>query len=716
MSDNAILPCFPVTVRHLIGVACLVGVMLTFGNPVRTADDAPPADKIKELKEQRLALLVQLLEAAKTRCQVDSKAPIENVHKAMQDVFAARLDLARTAPDRLKVCEGAVKSAEDWEGTIKKMLKQGVGAPSDLLKVQAYFAETRIALVKAKADSNDKQGVDPRTAAEMKKLRKDRLALAREAYQNVAVSFGEIKRPGGNISILVTKPEEVYTWSIRLLDAERDLKPGEAAQFAALEGHIIRMKELEKKVKLLVPSVIAPKGESEAEWYRLEAQHWLAQAKIKAQGGDPESGLGPVKEITIQDDLKDIRELLRTKGTSGPYFSDNAAERLSAWRAAAEKGSPEAQWFLGRCYENGWGVDMDYQEALKWLRKSADQGFALAVNNVGSFYDGHAIPIGLDNKPAPSRSLEYYRKAAEQGEPVAQINLARYYERGFWEKVDGQQAVKWYTRAAEKNYVVAMRRLAAMYQRGLGVKVDAKEAAKWYRKASDLGDGDSALRLSLMYRYGLGIDQSRAEAKRFLESARQQLGDEFDTSVLVAHLQLVKGAWQIEVKDGKVRYIVTLLLDGGDQLLRQRELRNSPRRFPRPRPKGDDDENARPSDLPGRGQLYVLRPANEANTAGMLSAAGLAYQVKDGPTDIALALANCLLLPDKQVTIEFAVENGKLRPKRLKVLRSKEDKAGLDVKGEWQRLNVETPYGYIFPIPGSAQDFPSYSAEAKTAP
>jgi TPR repeat protein len=47
----------------------------------------------------------------------------------------------------------------------------------------------------------------------------------------------------------------------------------------------------------------------------------------------------------------------------------------------AEQGDAKAQCSLGLIYCNGEGVTKDYIEALKWLRKAADQGDAKAEYN-----------------------------------------------------------------------------------------------------------------------------------------------------------------------------------------------------------------------------------------------------------------------------------------------------------------------------------------------
>ena len=44
-------------------------------------------------------------------------------------------------------------------------------------------------------------------------------------------------------------------------------------------------------------------------------------------------------------------------------------------------------------YDKGQGVPQDYAEAVKWYRKAAEQGNALALNNLGFMYGkGRGVP------------------------------------------------------------------------------------------------------------------------------------------------------------------------------------------------------------------------------------------------------------------------------------------------------------------------------------
>ncbi len=44
-------------------------------------------------------------------------------------------------------------------------------------------------------------------------------------------------------------------------------------------------------------------------------------------------------------------------------------------------------------YDNGLGVPQDYARAVKWFRKAAEQGQALAQSNLGfMYYEGRGVP------------------------------------------------------------------------------------------------------------------------------------------------------------------------------------------------------------------------------------------------------------------------------------------------------------------------------------
>ena len=61
-------------------------------------------------------------------------------------------------------------------------------------------------------------------------------------------------------------------------------------------------------------------------------------------------------------------------------------------RKAAEQGYVNGQVWLGVMYQHGEGVTRDYKEAVKWYRKAAMQGLAGAQWWLGTMYrDGEGV-------------------------------------------------------------------------------------------------------------------------------------------------------------------------------------------------------------------------------------------------------------------------------------------------------------------------------------
>jgi RNA polymerase sigma factor (sigma-70 family) len=120
----------------------------------------------------------------------------------------------------------------------------------------------------------------PRSIDGTPALLQARPGLAQKGYE---ASFEELQQTTrlGNVLVVVGKPDQVYRWSIRWLQAERDLNPKGPGHLAALEAHLKRMIELEKRVEMLNRALLPNTQKLEAEWYVLEARLWLEQAKVE---------------------------------------------------------------------------------------------------------------------------------------------------------------------------------------------------------------------------------------------------------------------------------------------------------------------------------------------------------------------------------------------------------------------------------------------------
>src|SRR5262249_17979556 len=85
-------------------------------------------------------------------------------------------------------------------------------------------------------------------------------------------------------------------------------------------------------------------------------------------------------------------------------------------------------------------------------------------------------------------AMRWYRKAADQGDAVAQRRTGYFYDRGLGVAQDYAEALRWYRKAADKDEPTAQRNVGYFYDKGLGVAQDYAEAMRWYRKAADQGN------------------------------------------------------------------------------------------------------------------------------------------------------------------------------------------------------------------------------------
>jgi TPR repeat protein len=123
-------------------------------------------------------------------------------------------------------------------------------------------------------------------------------------------------------------------------------------------------------------------------------------------------------------------------------------------KKVAKKGHAEAQWRLGILYATGKeaeNIPMDYRQAAKWIKKSADQQFTEAENTLAWLYS-NGFGVDHDDKTAG----EWYIRAATHGLAKAQYTVGSMYRWGLHgvEKSVGTM-LYWYQQAATQHFATA---------------------------------------------------------------------------------------------------------------------------------------------------------------------------------------------------------------------------------------------------------------------
>jgi len=74
------------------------------------------------------------------------------------------------------------------------------------------------------------------------------------------------------------------------------------------------------------------------------------------------------------------------------YDKGDFASAMTHWKAAAERGLGEAQYFVGAMYHAGQAGPKDYKLAMEWYMKAALQDIDIAQIGLGGMYaDGHGV-------------------------------------------------------------------------------------------------------------------------------------------------------------------------------------------------------------------------------------------------------------------------------------------------------------------------------------
>ncbi|MBP5569894.1 MAG: SEL1-like repeat protein [Prevotella sp.] len=205
------------------------------------------------------------------------------------------------------------------------------------------------------------------------------------------------------------------------------------------------------------------------------------------------------------------------KKAEGLYDKKEYSQAVEIFQRLANQGNTEAQYYLAKCYDNGWGISQDYQKSFYWNERAANQGNGKAQNNLGVCYrQGVGVEKDLQ------KAVYWYEKAANQGIAVAQNNLASCYYNGVGVEKDLQKAVFWFEKAGNQGIAVAQNNLANCYYNGEGVEKDLQKSFYWWEKSANQGNAKAQYNLGICYYNGEGVEKDLQKAVFWFEKAANQ--------------------------------------------------------------------------------------------------------------------------------------------------------------------------------------------------
>lgn len=181
-------------------------------------------------------------------------------------------------------------------------------------------------------------------------------------------------------------------------------------------------------------------------------------------------------------------------------------EAIGLLKKIAERGHPDAQYFLADCYANGIGTlkgKQDFDKAYPLFVLAAKHGHADASYRAATCYEK-----GWGCRKDPNKAVQFYKKAASQSHPGAMYRLATAELNGeLGLKKSAREGVKWLKRSAEAatpEFPHALHELALLHERGIDnlIFVDPEYACELLAQAGEMGYAPSAYKLGVNYEYG----------------------------------------------------------------------------------------------------------------------------------------------------------------------------------------------------------------------
>jgi tetratricopeptide (TPR) repeat protein len=156
----------------------------------------------------------------------------------------------------------------------------------------------------------------------------------------------------------------------------------------------------------------------------------------------------------------------------------------------------------------------DYAEARRLYEQAAAAGYGMAMNNLGSVYEG--------NEGVPTNYVEagrWYARGVAAGEPIAMVDLGWLYETGHGVVKDLAEARRLYELATKAGVPAGMGNLGLIYLYGKGVPRDYGEARRLFEQGAALGNAAAMNNLGVIYNEGDGVRRDVRAARQWLEKA-----------------------------------------------------------------------------------------------------------------------------------------------------------------------------------------------------
>lgn len=197
------------------------------------------------------------------------------------------------------------------------------------------------------------------------------------------------------------------------------------------------------------------------------------------------------------------------------YTAEPDGEKaLSYYRKAVEQfNSDYARIELAMCYEQGFGVQQNFETAKSYYEEALNNNYIYAAIRLAYLYED-----GYIGEPNPTLAFEYFNRASEAGIAEAKYHVGRFYRYGVGMDQNPDLAIQHFEEALELGYIDAHVDMGLAYEEGYGsLPKDLQKALMHMTSAAEQEIAYAQYKLGCYYSYGYLDTQDLGLGKSWFE-------------------------------------------------------------------------------------------------------------------------------------------------------------------------------------------------------
>ena len=174
--------------------------------------------------------------------------------------------------------------------------------------------------------------------------------------------------------------------------------------------------------------------------------------------------------------------------------------------------SPDALDYLGTMYRYGLGCEKDYEKAYEYFKEAADFGYGYASKSIGNMYLDGLIGQDEEGNYNYDMARQWYEKALDHGCQDAYSKLGEIYSEGLGVDIDKDIAKHYLLKGASCGSGECIWQLAENSD-------SPEEMFRWVQILANFDEANANGMLGVMYLNGYGVEENEDKAIELLKTA-----------------------------------------------------------------------------------------------------------------------------------------------------------------------------------------------------